>query len=137
MKRLRNEHAITLIALVITIIVLLILAGVSIITLTGENGIVSKSVKAKTENKNASIKEAIDLTRAEVLADNYNKGDDEILSQIQKKLNDSTNTIQQLGNSINATLNSENNEKYILVQVDDVAYKVTSKATTLLTNVPE
>lgn len=137
MKRLRNEHAITLIALVITIIVLLILAGVTIITLTGENGVVSKSVKAKTENKNASIKEAIDLTRAEVLADNYNKGDDEILSQIQKKLNDSTNTIQQLGNSINATLNSENNEKYILVQVDDVAYKVTSKATTLLTNVPE
>lgn len=94
MKRLRNEHAITLIALVITIIVLLILAGVTIITLTGENGVVSKSVKAKTENKNASIKEAIDLTRAEVLADNYNKGDDEILSQIQKKLNDSTNTIQ-------------------------------------------
>lgn len=80
MKRLRNEHAITLIALVITIIVLLILAGVTIITLTGENGVVSKSVKAKTENKNASIKEAIDLTRAEVLADNYNKGDDEILS---------------------------------------------------------
>lgn len=34
-------------------------------------------------------------------------------------------------------MNSENNEKYILVQVDDVAYKVTSKATTLLTNVPE
>ena len=133
----KKNKGITLIALVITIIVLLILAGVTIITLTGENGVVSKSVKAKTENKNASIKEAIDLTRAEVLADNYNKGDDEILSQIQKKLNDSTNTIQQLGNSINATLNSENNEKYILVQVDDVAYKVTSKATTLLTNVPE
>ncbi len=37
---------ITLIALVITIIVLLILVGVSIATLTGENGILNKSIKS-------------------------------------------------------------------------------------------
>ena len=39
MKRIRKNKGITLIALVITIIVLLILAAVSIATLTGENGI--------------------------------------------------------------------------------------------------
>ena len=39
----KNDNGITLIALVITIIVLLILAGVSIATLTGENGLLRKS----------------------------------------------------------------------------------------------
>ena len=38
-----NNRGITLIALVITIIVLLILAGVTIATLTGENGLLRKS----------------------------------------------------------------------------------------------
>ena len=45
--RSKRQKGITLIALVITIIVLLILAGVSIATLTGENGIFSKSQEAK------------------------------------------------------------------------------------------
>ena len=43
----KRENGITLIALVITIIVLLILAGVTIITLTGDNGILQKAGDAK------------------------------------------------------------------------------------------
>ena len=43
----RRERGITLIALVITIIVLLILAGVSISMLTGENGIITQAQTAK------------------------------------------------------------------------------------------
>lgn len=39
----KNEKGITVIALVITIIILLILAGVSIAMLTGENGLLRKS----------------------------------------------------------------------------------------------
>ncbi len=42
MRNIRTNKGITLIALVITIIVLLILAAVSIATLTGENGILRK-----------------------------------------------------------------------------------------------
>lgn len=60
MKRLNNK-GITLIALVITIIVLLILAGVTIATLTGENGILTKATEAKTNTEIASEKEAIGL----------------------------------------------------------------------------
>ncbi len=41
----KNIRGITLIALVITIIVLLILAGVTIVTLTGENGLLRKGTK--------------------------------------------------------------------------------------------
>ena len=53
----RKERGITLIALVITIIVLLILAGVSIAMLTGENGILTQAQKAKNETENAQVLE--------------------------------------------------------------------------------
>ena len=55
-------EGITLIALVITIIILLILAGVSIAMLTGENGIITQAQKAKEETLNSSEREAIQLT---------------------------------------------------------------------------
>ena len=42
-KTFKNAKGITLIALVITIIILLILAGISIAFLNGENGIITKS----------------------------------------------------------------------------------------------
>ena len=47
----KKNKGITLIALVITIIVLLILAGVTINTLFGQNGIMQKANKAKIENE--------------------------------------------------------------------------------------
>ena len=55
------QNGITLIALVITIIVLLILAGVSIATLTGDNGILTKAQTAKEETQKASEEEQIKL----------------------------------------------------------------------------
>ena len=55
------QKGITLIALVITIIVLLILAGVSIATITGDNGILTKAQTAKTETEKASEEEQIQL----------------------------------------------------------------------------
>ena len=58
---LKKNKGITLIALVITIIVLLILAGVSIATLTGNNGILSQAQKASEETKIAEEKEQIGL----------------------------------------------------------------------------
>ena len=57
----KDVKGITLIALVITIIVLLILAAVSIAMLTGENGLLQKATKAKKENKLAQAKEQINL----------------------------------------------------------------------------
>ena len=57
----RKNEGITLIALVITIIVLLILAGVTIATLMGDNGILTKATEAKNDQADATIKEAIAL----------------------------------------------------------------------------
>lgn len=66
----RKERGITLIALVITIIVLLILAGVAIATLTGENGILTQAGNAKEETRGASVEEARDLWRINQEEDN-------------------------------------------------------------------
>ena len=57
----RTNNGITLIALVITIIVLLILAGVTIATLTGENGILTQAGNAKTETIKAGAEEEVKL----------------------------------------------------------------------------
>ena len=50
-----TSNGITLIALVITIIVLLILAGVTIATLMGDNGILTKANDAKRETEIAKL----------------------------------------------------------------------------------
>ena len=62
-----REKGITLIALVITIIVLLILAGVSIAMLTGENGILSQAQNAKNKTNEAAKNEQLDLAKLEDL----------------------------------------------------------------------
>ena len=56
-----TQKGITLIALVITIIVLLILAGVSIAMLTGQNGILTQAQNAKTTTENKSAEEKVKL----------------------------------------------------------------------------
>ena len=52
----KDQKGITLVALVITIIVLLILAGVSIAMLTGENGILNRAVSAGETTKVSEAK---------------------------------------------------------------------------------
>ena len=52
-----KENGITLISLVITIIVLLILAGISIPAITGKHGIISNAIDAKNKAEIAEIEE--------------------------------------------------------------------------------
>ena len=66
----RNKDGITLIALVITIIVLLILAGVSIAMLTGTNGILTQAQKAKMTTELSSYKEQLEVYKTEKLSEN-------------------------------------------------------------------
>ena len=66
-ERVNGKNGITLIALVITIIVLLILAGVTIATLTGENGILTRVQSTKTQNEKKTIEEQIHLALQSLL----------------------------------------------------------------------
>ena len=77
-SNLKNKKGITLIALVITIIVLLILAGVSIATITGENGILKRATTAKQKNDEAVIDENGKIGSYEDVIDNYNSRGDTI-----------------------------------------------------------
>ena len=52
-----KNKGVTLIALAVTIVVMLILAGVTISVLNGENGIVKQAQKAKEESKIKELKE--------------------------------------------------------------------------------
>lgn len=66
MENNKEGKGITLIALVITIIILLILAGVSIAMLTGENGMIDNAKKAMEETKKAQVKDKIELALIEI-----------------------------------------------------------------------
>lgn len=61
---LKGQKGITLVALVVTIIVLIILAGVSIALVLGDNGIVSKAKKGANDYKTAANLEDRQLTNA-------------------------------------------------------------------------
>ena len=65
MKKLKNKNGVTLIALAVTIIVMLILAGVTISTLTGNSGITTNASKSKTKSYLADIKEEYELYLSE------------------------------------------------------------------------
>ncbi len=64
-KQKNKEKGITLIALVVSIIVLIILAGVSIAMLVGENGIITQAQRAKQETEQAQVEEKRQLAMLE------------------------------------------------------------------------
>ena len=70
--KIKEINGITLIALVITIIVLLILAGVSIATLTGDSGILTQSKKSKISTELSSYKEQVELYKQGKYIENNN-----------------------------------------------------------------
>ena len=84
-----ESQGITLIALVITIIVLLILAGVSISMLTGDNAILSKAWQAKEATRGSQVKEYVDLAATSNEGVGYTEGDkvtkDKAISDLKEK----------------------------------------------------
>ena len=67
----KNQKGITLIALVVTIVVLLILAGVAIAMLRGDNGILKEATKASSATSAAEVKEAISNVVNEATTEYY------------------------------------------------------------------
>ena len=98
-RKVKNEKGITLIALIITIIVLLILAEVSIVTLTENNGILNQANRAKAKNDIAEVKEQAKLDIANWTAERLEHGED-------TKLDDAT------VKSIIENANRNNTNKY-------------------------
>ena len=66
----KKEKGITLIALVVTIVVLLILAAVSISMLGGENGIITQAKESREETEQAKVEEIVDLAINTLILEN-------------------------------------------------------------------
>ena len=66
---------ITLISLVVTIIILLILGGIAIATLTGENGLFARAKQAKENYSISSAKEKLQLAISDLMVEQTSKGE--------------------------------------------------------------
>ena len=96
-QKLKNEEGITLVALVITIIVLLILAGVTLSMVMGESGIFGKanSAKEKTQLSNAeeTIKLAVLENQVKSVSGDAALTNDQLKEEIAKKLTEQGYTV--------------------------------------------
>ena len=108
-ETLKRNKGITLIALVVTIIVLLILAGISITMLTGQNGILNRAGEAKTTNGVAQGEELIKVSVMDALT----RGTGEL-------------TDENLRKALSSNLGTEG-EDYEIVGSEDCGWTVTIK----------
>ena len=83
----KKETGITLLVLVITIIVLLILAGITINAITGENGIIGNAGQAKEETEIANEKEIVEKATVQAMGNNKygNIEESELQSELDKE----------------------------------------------------
>ena len=88
MKKLKNTRGITLIALVVTIVVLLILAAVSISMLGGENGIITQAQDSKNKTEQAKVQEIVDLAVNTLISENMGSKDGITPKDIADKINE-------------------------------------------------
>ena len=84
-KRYKKEKGITLIALVVTIVILLILASISIGALTGDNGIIDQAHTAKEDTEIASWEEQIDLAIIDAEKKHRNPSLDDVKEELKNK----------------------------------------------------
>ena len=84
-KQKNKQRGITLIALVVTIIVLIVLAGVSIAMIIGDNGILTRATEASKQSETASVKEQAQLDIANWISDRLENGEDTTLDDITVK----------------------------------------------------
>ena len=87
-KKFKGKSGITLVALVVTIVVMLILAGVSLNFILGEQGIIRKTVEAAEKTEIARIKEEADLLKTSLLTDEYTGGEKVTKLLLSSTLND-------------------------------------------------
>ena len=106
------NKGITLIALVITIIVLLILAGVSIATLTGENGILTRANDAKTSTEIAEEKEKVRLAAGAAYAEDLGGEikEDILRQELERYFG---------ADGVDVTAGTNNGEDGFIVTIDD------------------
>ena len=103
MREIRTENGITLVALVVTIVVLILLAGVSINLVIGNNGIMQKALKAKKDMEQAAKEEQEILSAEEEKLDSLNAANAPVLLTGMTPIKFTMPTEDQMGETIETT----------------------------------
>ena len=114
----KRNKGITLIALIVTIVVLLILAGITIGVLTGENGLIKKANEAKEKTEIASEKETVELAiNGAMKKDRYgNISKENLDEELNEKIGNNAYNSNEIEEGITVTF-TESNRSY-LVDID-------------------
>ena len=115
--KMREKSGITLITLVVAIIILLILAGITIATITSDNGIIKNASDAKEQTEIAEEKEIVD--RATIQAMGNNKRGNLVEDELQEQLDKITDS--------GKTEVSDNGEEFEVIFVDSNRYYTVDK----------
>ena len=83
-QKLKQSKGITLISLVVTIIVLIILAGISLYLVLGENGLIEKAKETKPIVDITSAQEKLELVKGPVQLEKYGVNLDDYLEELEK-----------------------------------------------------
>ena len=130
-----KQNGITLIALVITIIVLLILAGVSIMTLAGDNGLLTRTTTAKQKTEEAGVQEELQTAIEALKVDYYSSG---ATGTIGAYISDHESDLQSaVGDSTLEVDGSKVTYKGYDFTVDETTGKITGKETSTAATKPE
>lgn len=122
MKKNLRKEGITLVALIVTIIILLILAGVTIMMLSGENGIISRAEVAIEKYKQAQAQEKLQLAINNLNIKKQNIIKLEELIEIEEK-NIIISTINNLGETVEIFQDNEGKD-YAIATVDGYSFKI-------------
>ena len=112
----KKEKGITLIALVVTIVVLLILAGTSISMLKGDNGIITQAQKAKSSTVVENEIEYIELAYNSATINKLNKAisSDELQEELKTSVGDGKTKIDDNNDGTFTVTFSDTNHYYLV-----------------------
>lgn len=120
-NQMKKQRGVTLIALIITILIVVILAGVTINLTVGENGIFSKAKYAKEKQEIVQITEKLELEKADLKLENY-ESKLTVANYLEwlknKKVINDTN-IKDSGNGISKVIELNNKYLYLIEELDN------------------
>ena len=127
----KQSKGITLVSLVITIILMLILAGISIQAMTG-TGIFESAKRAELENKRAQVSEYVNLKLLTQQMLNSTGSAEKIIKATREDVNKNISELKEIGKEVTVeeTSTEEDGEEveiYFYVIVDKDVYKVSLK----------
>ena len=102
LEKIQTQKGITLLVLIVTIIILLILAGITIGTLTGENGIINNTKSAKEQTEIANEKEILEKATVEAMGNNKygNIEENELQNKLDKETDEGETQVKDIGEVI-------------------------------------